>query len=87
LLQIESVPGGKAAIIFGRWEVLIIIRHAEERSDAVIHKALIHHTPPGLFAALTLQASLRLFNALRALVPRYALAMTRPCSQQLLGRS
>ncbi len=48
------------------------MRHREERSDAAIHKALISKTPSRLFAALTLRASLRLFNALRALVPRFA---------------
>ncbi|AGA32187.1 hypothetical protein TVNIR_0485 [Thioalkalivibrio nitratireducens DSM 14787] len=37
-----------------------------------IQTAMVLPAPPGLFAALTLWASLRLFNALRALVPRYA---------------
>ena len=37
-----------------------------------IHKALIADAPFGLFATLTLRASLRLFNPLGALVPRFA---------------
>ena len=40
--------------------------------DVAIHKALISFPLPGLLAALVLRASLRLFNALCALVPRFA---------------
>ena len=37
-----------------------------------IHKTVIQFASFGLFAALTLRASLRLLYALRALVPRFS---------------
>ena len=47
-------------------------RHREERSDVAIHATDASSGPNGLLAALALRASLRLFDALRALVPRFA---------------